>query len=222
MTELFNKSTIVMVFLFFISYFAVYSLNYFGDFLSGIPFFGTLFPGYDWRFDSASVSPLYVLMPALGFLTVFFLAGWVKRELDWDFLKTVPFLVVFIVLSLLAFFFALWFFYLPQYWSVSSAGGSLNTCFYRVEHNWSKVPGGSSPENMGKLLQRTPGNCLWNSCFNCGVVKMQESGETVQKTVCQLNYLSCFGKSAFFLFMLGGITGWISMRLRSVIEEKVL
>jgi len=137
-------------------------------------------------------------------------------------LKTVPFLVVFIILSLLAFFFALWFFYLPQYWNLSSGGGSLYTCFYHLEQDWSKVPGGSSPANVGKLLEKTPGNCLWKSCFNCAVVTMQENRKQVQKTVCQLNYLSCFGKSAFFLFVLGGIAGWVSMRLRALIEEKVL
>lgn len=214
-----RKQLVVIAFLFLISYFAIYSLNYIDSSLTGIPYFGTMFPGYDWAFESPRVSPMYVLMPALGFVSVYFLIHWTKREMEWDFMRSWPFLLLFIVFCLLAFFFALYFFYLPQYLNVSSQGGIFYTCFYRYELDWEKVPGVDIAEKKGNAVAADGANCLWNSCIACDLAKVKQREGLVQTTLCQMNFPKCFGSSPFFVFMLGGIAAWISFRAQKIIEK---
>lgn len=217
-----RKQVLVVVFLFMLSYLGIYSLNYMGSSLSGIPGIGVLFPGYDWRFESRSVSPMYVLMPALGFLSVYFLIHWVKREMGWNFMQSWAFLLLFIIFALIAFEFVLMFFWMPQYLNATSAGGIFYTCSIYVEPDWSNAPGSDMAEKMGNSVQANPMNCLWKSCIQCATLKFREQGSIVQRNVCQLNYLRCFGGSAFFIFMLGGIAGWVSFRLQKLIEKSLL
>lgn len=217
-----RKRVMIVVFFFVLSYLAIYSLNYIDEWFTGLPGIGVLFPIYDWRFESPSVSPLYALMPALGFLSIYLLIHWTKRELEWDFMQSWLFLFVFIIFALIAFFFVLWFFWLPQYLNVTSSGGIFYTCSYYFEQDWSKVPGSDSAEKMGNAIESNPGNCLWKSCIQCGTLKFGAKGSIVQKSVCQLNYLRCFGNSAFFIFLLGGIAGWVSFRSQAFIEKSLL
>jgi len=217
-----NKGVIVIVFLFLISYFTIYSLNYLGESFSQIPFIGTAFPGYNWSFDAASFSPMFALMPALGFAFVFFMSKWAKKELDWGFMETVPFLIVFVLFCILAFYFTLFFFYLPQSWNLTRQGGTLTTCFY-YSGTVEPVNENESPaQAIGRVHSEESGRCMWNNCFNCSSFETTTDSQTAQGYMCQLNYFNCFGKSAFFMFFLGGLFGWISIKLSALIESRIL
>lgn len=220
--EFSRKSIALIVFFFVLFYIAIYSINYFDTSLKNLPAIGTLFPTYNWQVDSSSISPLYALMPALGFFAVVFLIHWTKKEMQWNFMESILFPVTFIIFSIIAFYLCLTFFYAPQYRNITSQGGELYVCSYYFEQNWDSVPGETMVEKRGNALQSNPMNCLWRSCLNCGTAELEQQGKTTQTTVCQLNYLRCFGSSPFFIFLLGGIAGWISFKLQKIVEESFL
>jgi hypothetical protein len=231
-----TKKILLAAFLLIVSYMAIYLLsNYAGGVFAKVPGIGTFFPLYDWRFDSKTISPMYALMPALGFLVVYFLAFFVKREFDWGFVESVKFPVLFIILSIFAFYFVPSYFYSMQTESVAAQNESITeqtgsvtplknptqTCFYRFETEFGKNPNVSAQKEMGNEFNS--GNCLWDSCFNCANLNFQETvaggGQlTVTRPVCQINYLKCFGQSAFVLFIFGVLAGWFSFRLQKIIE----
>ena len=113
----------------------------------------------------------------------------------------------------------MWFFYIPQYWNVSSQGGVFYTCAYYADQGLDGVPAGERPAAYGEAVKANPANCLWKSCLACDTATLEEPDGAVTTTLCQLNFPRCFGTSAFFIFMLGGIAGWISFRLREIIEK---
>jgi hypothetical protein len=218
-----QKKILLAAFLLIVSYMAIYLLsNYAGGAFAKVPGIGTFFPLYDWRFDSKTISPMYALMPAIGFLLVYFLAFFAKREFDWNFVESAKFPVLFIILSLFAFYFVPSYFYSMQSASVAQQGGSTQTCFYRFEKEFGKTPNVSAQKEMGNEFNS--GNCLWDSGFNCATLQFDKvSGGTrtvVQLPVCQINYLKCFGQSAFILFIFGVLAGWASFRLQKIIEAQ--
>ncbi|MCX6802615.1 MAG: hypothetical protein NT067_05915 [Candidatus Diapherotrites archaeon] len=215
------KKILLAAFLLVVSYMAIYLLsNYAGGIFSKLPGIGTFFPFYDWRFDSKTISPMYALMPVIGFLAVYFLVFFTKREFDWGFVESAKFPVALIILSLFAFYFVPVYFYSMQSASVAEQDGYTQTCFYRFEKEFGKTQNVSAQKEMGNEFNS--GNCLWDSCFNCANLQFDEvSGGTrtaVQKAACQINYWKCFGQSAFLIFIFGAIAGWISFRLQKIIE----
>ncbi|MEM0360306.1 MAG: hypothetical protein QXK06_03145 [Candidatus Diapherotrites archaeon] len=204
-----ERKLLFALFLLVVSYMAIYLFsNYASGFFSGLPGIGTLFPLYDWRFDSSagSVSPMFALMPLLGFLSVYFLAYFLKKEFDWHFVETAWFPVVLVFFSLLAFFFAPFFFYMNQ-----TQASKVQTCFLRFQKDYGAE---KDPQlEMGKDFKA--GNCVWDSCFGCGYLKLTGSEPQI---VCQINYLKCLGQSAFLVFVFGAIAGWVSLRVQKMLE----
>jgi len=207
---------VVWIFLFVLSYGLIYSLSNF------------VIQGYNWSFDSDSVSPMFTFMPLIGFASIVLLNKWAKKELDWAFIESKIFPIALIVFSLLAFFFAIYFFWIPQANNITAQGGEFYTCPFFLEQDF----GGAKWDGMkwnGTSLQgnvqlqmgyiESQGMCVWKDSVQCGTLQYIEGTQAVQKNVCQMNFYSGFSSSAMILFLLGGLAGWVSIKVFPLIEK---
>ena len=94
-------------FLFALSYFVVYALSLGRDWLSKTPVLGDLqvltLPDYS--------SPMFYILPAAGFLIIFFLVDWANEYFETKQALSPLFPVLFFVFSLAAFYVALFWYY---------------------------------------------------------------------------------------------------------------
>ena len=173
-----------------ISYLLVYIIANYA--MSGI--------AYDWRFESASISANYALMPLLGFVFVFFgLSFWKKRFKEKNSVLAVLF-TFFVLLSLVAFSLVLWFFY----------RGNVDAIFSQVRNQFDRA-------------NKTPPSFAYTICaFNCnasnfGCFLSQDNGTFI----CQVNFWNELFRSSFFLFWLAGIFAGISFFVYEFLEKLI-
>jgi hypothetical protein len=166
-----------------LTYFAVYLLcNY------ALRWLGT----YDWRFESATISPTYAFMPFLGFSLVFYgLYSWQQKFKEKKASLAVLF-VFFILFSLVAFWLNLWFFYKPV----------VDSYFGRIKNAYANNPAQMPALSYGVCTS----GCKVNSGFACPVI--EEAGRTI--VLCEVNFWSEFFRSAFFVFWVSGILAGIT------------
>lgn len=107
MTE--NKSNLkkyaILAILFAFFYFLLYALTFFGEALSKLPVLDLFFPLSQWD------SPLYWLMPVVGFFIIYLLIDYVKKEFETSFLEKAIFPIFYFLISLLAFYVNLFFYF---------------------------------------------------------------------------------------------------------------
>ncbi len=165
----FDSKWILLLFLFIISYAVIFALAALSRALVS-PLQGTvlefLIPVMKW---ADWVSPMYFLLPAVGFFFVFLSVEWAKDYFKSSFPESAWFPALFTVFFIAAFWIAMFFFYLPN------------------------------------LLQGSPANICFPSCFG-------ESGGS------NIDYWHELKHSAFWLFYLGGMLGWLSHRLQKKLE----
>jgi len=211
-----GKQIAVWIFLFVLSYGLIYSLSNF------------VIQGYNWSFDSDTVSPMFTFMPLIGFASIVLLNKWAKKELDWNFIESKIFPIALIVFSILAFFFALYFFWTPQAKNITAGGGEFYTCPFFMEQDfggeswnnreWNGVPlQGNTNLQMGFV--ESQGLCVWKDSVQCAALQYADGGQATQKNVCQMNFLSSFNSSIMVLFLLGGLAGWGAIKIFPLIEK---
>ena len=162
-----------------ITYLLVYVISNYA--MSGI--------AYDWRFESASISANYALMPFFGFAFVFFgLSFWKKRFKEKNSALAVLF-IFFVLLSLVAFSIVLWLFYI----------GNVDAIFGQVRNQFNRA-------------NQTPPSFVYSICaFNCKVSNFRCFLSQDNSTfTCQVNFWNELFRSSFFLFWLAGIFAGIS------------
>ena len=136
---------------------------------------------YDWRFNSASVSLNYALMPIFGFIFGFFGLEYWKKTFDEKRNALLALFMLFILVSLLSFAIAVWFFYKP----------TVDMAFSRIADNF-------------KRANRELPYFSYNVCFaNCkspgfGCFLLEEQN----RYVCEINFWNELFRSAFFPFWL--------------------
>ena len=162
-----------------LTYFAVYLLcNY------GLRWLGT----YDWRFESATISPAYAFMPFIGFALVFYgLYSWQKKFKEKKTVLAVLF-IFFILFSLLAFWLNLWFFYRPNATSILDYTKNVF-------------------ESAGKPAPKLAYTICMADCKteSSGCVSGVRIADIALCTHYQVNFWKEFFKSAFFVFWIAGI-----------------
>jgi len=210
------KQIMVWIFLFVLAYGLIYSFSNF------------VLQGYNWSFDSDSVSPMFAFMPLIGFASIVLLNKWAKKELDWNFIESKIFPITLIVFSFLAFFFAIYFFWIPQANNITAQGGEFYTCPLFLEQDfggekWNDAKWGEMPLAGNVQLQmgyiESQGLCVWKDSVQCAALQYVEGSQAVQKNVCQMNFLSSFNSSAMVLFLLGGLAGWVSIKVFPLLER---
>jgi len=116
---------IVAVPLFVISYLIVYALSLLSRLLVD-PLQGTVLeqviPALKW---AEWVSPMYFLMPIVGFFFVYFAVEWAKEHFESGIPESIIFPPLFTVFFIAAFWIAVFFFHLPN----ALAGYPVNICF---------------------------------------------------------------------------------------------
>ena len=153
---------------------------------------------YDWRFESASISANYALMPVFGFAFVFFgLSLWKKRFKEKNSALAVLF-TFFVLLSLVAFGLVLWFFY----------KGNVDAIFGQVRNQFNRAN------------QASPSFAYSICAFNCKVSNFSCFPSQNNSTfICQVNFWNELFRSSFFLFWLASIFAGISFFVYEFLEK---
>ncbi len=127
-------------------------------------------------------SPLYLLMPLVGFFFVFTGLPWAKEFFESNFLKSKFFPIAFILTGMIAFYVMLYFFFIGAVWGT-------------------QVP-----------MQI----CVWD-CLGQQQA-LQQAG--LAGSVLFLDYPNELRNSAFVLFLLSGVLGWFSLKVKKIAVEK--
>lgn len=119
-----GRKLAVLLLLFLISYGIAYAFSGLGEFLKNIPIIGLFFPMHSWD------SPTYFLLPIAGFFLFFLGIEWINETFHTKFAESGFFPAVFFFFSLIAYWVAVFFYYI----NIKFAGRDYIVCVFDCEN----------------------------------------------------------------------------------------
>jgi len=188
-----NKNIGKLIFLFLISYVILFLLSVFNS-ISG-------FGGWAVTADLSKIDYFYVLAPISGFFFMFFLVSWAEKYFETKFLRNPLFGVLFLFLSVVAYYVSLFWFYCNLFslaqTSVCSSEGSAQTTNYLS----SLVPNNNLIANFFSDLPIDFIGGFFNS-------------------ILRTQFMSLFLSGPYIIFILAALFGWVSRLILFKLEEE--
>ncbi|MFH1695518.1 MAG: hypothetical protein ABH850_03790 [Candidatus Micrarchaeota archaeon] len=127
-----KRDTVKLIFLFALTYIILYFLpaivKPIESFFDFFPYFNPIkfFPTHDWGFtlNPSMLDYTFFLMPLIGFFFIYLLIDWINDYFETDFAKTIYFPLLFVVLSFIAFYVQLYWYY-SNLASLAAAQGQI-------------------------------------------------------------------------------------------------